>query len=141
MAEITDRATQIAEEQVAEEQQAVDTMYTRLDTETMTGLRAREEALSSPIDGPEDRVARDADLSRLDKAIRRLRKAEHALCFGRIDGTTGGAPLYIGRIGLLSDSHRTLLVDWRADAARPSTRRPRRHRSGCVASSPATARP
>lgn len=119
MAEITDRATQIAEEQIAEEQQAVDTMYTRLDTETMTGLRAREEALSSPIDGPEDRVARDADLSRLDKAIRRLRKAEHALCFGRIDGTTGGAPLYIGRIGLLSDSHRTLLVDWRADAARP----------------------
>ncbi|QAY71916.1 helicase [Xylanimonas protaetiae] len=47
-----------------------------------------------------------------------LRAAEHRLCFGRVDGVDG-ASLHIGRTGLTDDDGEPLLVDWRADAARP----------------------
>ena len=47
--------------------------------------------------------------------------AENGLCFGRLD-FRDGEPRYIGRIGIHDDSdgdYKQLLMDWRADAARP----------------------
>nr|WP_240449388.1 AAA family ATPase [Streptomyces harenosi] len=56
---------------------------------------------------------------RLAKEIGRLESAEKGLVFGRIDGTDGTA-LRIGRIGLQrEEDDLPVLVDWRANAARP----------------------
>src|SRR5215475_4553611 len=52
--------------------------------------------------------------------IAQLDAAENGLCFGRLE-FTDGALRYIGRLGIHSDSgeYEQLLMDWRADAARP----------------------
>lgn len=105
-------------EQVESEQRAISVMYARLDAETSRLGAARARAAASPVDGPESRLARDAALAQTDGAMGRFRLAERSLCFGRID-STAGTSLHVGRVGLRSESGEILLVDWRADAARP----------------------
>ena len=105
--------------QVANEQLAIDEMYDRLDAEQNEILAARARTLTSGADEPEMRVARDAELHRIDAGLQRRRRAERSLCFGRIDMTDDGAYLHVGRVGLQSAEGSTLLVDWRAEAARP----------------------
>jgi len=62
---------------------------------------------------------RDVTAERLARRLRRLEGAEEGLAFGRIDRADGSA-LHIGRVGLhVDDRDVPLLVDWRADAARP----------------------
>lgn len=111
-------STDVKAEQVQVEQHAVTAMYERLDEEKSDLLVARQALLTSPADGSEARFMRDAELSRLATAERKLLGAERSLCFGRIDMGTGTA-VHIGRIGLRSPAGETLLVDWRAEAARP----------------------
>ncbi|MGV9481807.1 HelD family protein [Gordonia aichiensis] len=106
-------------QQIAHEQLAIDAMYDRLDAERSETLATRARTLASGVDEPEMRVARDAELSRLDARLQRRRLAERSLCFGRIDMSGDAAPLHIGRVGLQSAGGTTLLVDWRAEAARP----------------------
>ncbi|GAA0392939.1 AAA family ATPase [Acrocarpospora corrugata] len=56
------------------------------------------------------------------RRLAHLNAVERGLCFGRIDLgrlDESGEALYIGRIGLRNDDHETVLVDWRAPAARP----------------------
>jgi DNA helicase IV len=52
--------------------------------------------------------------------IAQIDAAEQGLCFGRLEFDSGERR-YIGRIGIHSDGddYRQLLMDWRADAARP----------------------
>lgn len=104
--------------QVEHEQNTIDEMYRLLDDGVGNGLAAQARVMAAPVEGPEDLFARDAELARLRDGVRRLRSAEHALCFGRIDDAQGGS-LHIGRIGLSSATGEALLVDWRAEAARP----------------------
>ncbi len=111
---IADRAGQIEDAQ-----RSIDVMYARLDAQVTGSLSARERVMASPVEGPEALYARDVELLRLAGIIRQLRLAEQSLCFGRIDGTEGDASLHIGRVGLRSESGELLLVDWRAEAARP----------------------
>jgi len=105
--------------QIEDEQRSIDAMYARLDAETARSFSARERTMASPAEEPETHYVRDAELSRLANAIRQLRLAEQSLCFGRIDRAGDGESLHIGRIGLMSGFGETLLVDWRAEAARP----------------------
>lgn len=105
--------------QIAEEQGWVDAMYARLDADLGASASAHAVAMASPVDGPEDLYARDVEASRLANAIRLLRSAERSLCFGRIDAVRPGESLHVGRIGLRTDDGEVLLVDWRAEAARP----------------------
>ena len=105
--------------QVGEEQRAVDAMHALLEAEVSARRAAQERAITAPVDGPGEHHARDLEVARLTESIRQLRAAEHALCFGRIDPSADGAPLHIGRIGLRSESGTPLLIDWRAEAARP----------------------
>ncbi|MEU1877973.1 ATP-dependent DNA helicase [Streptosporangium sp. NPDC020072] len=105
--------------QIADEQRSIEVMYARLDAEEAESVAAREKVMAAPVEGPEGHQARDAEVSRLAGVIGRLRLAERSLCFGRIDGSEGGASLHVGRIGLRSESGEILLVDWRAEAARP----------------------
>jgi len=107
-----------AARQVAIERRLVDAMYGRLDSRVADALAARDRVLAGPVEGPQELYIRDVEVARLTRAVRELRAAEHALCFGRIDGTSGES-LHIGRIALRSEGRRLLLLDWRADAARP----------------------
>ncbi len=114
MSTVADKAGQIEDEQ-----RSIDVMYARLDAEIVESVAAHERVMASLVEGPEARLARDVELSRLVGVIGRLRLAERSLCFGRIDGRDGDASLHVGRIGLRSESGELLLVDWRAEAARP----------------------
>jgi DNA helicase IV len=105
--------------QVEEEQRLIDAMYSRLDSEVTGSLSARERAEASRVEEPQELSARDQEVTRLTDRIKQLRSAERSLCFGRIDGTEQAARLHIGRIGLRTDAGEPLLVDWRAEAARP----------------------
>ncbi|MGW1290883.1 ATP-dependent DNA helicase, partial [Streptomyces sp. NPDC002586] len=79
----------------------------------------RASVLKAPADSPGEAYERENAAERLAKEIGRLEGAEKGLVFGRIDWTDGTA-LRIGRIGLhTEEDDLPLLVDWRANAARP----------------------
>ncbi|MGQ7312732.1 HelD family protein [Microbacterium arabinogalactanolyticum] len=105
-------------EQRGSEQRAVERMYARLDAEKSALEAAQARVAASPAEGPESRLARDAELARLSGELGRLRLAERSLCFGRIDSSAGES-MHVGRVGLRTESGEILLVDWRAAAARP----------------------
>ncbi|MFE7097668.1 HelD family protein [Streptomyces erythrochromogenes] len=94
-------------------------LYTLL-TERLSDARAhRASVLKAPADSAREVYERDLAAERLAKEIGRLEGAERGLVFGRIDWTDGTA-LRIGRIGLhTEEDDLPLLVDWRANAARP----------------------
>ncbi|MEU4657808.1 ATP-dependent DNA helicase [Streptomyces sp. NPDC023723] len=89
-------------------------------TERLSEARAnRASALKAPADDAGEAYEREIAVERLTKEIGRLEGAEKGLVFGRIDWTDGTA-LRIGRIGLHTEEDELpLLVDWRANAARP----------------------
>jgi len=89
-------------------------------TERLSEARVdRASVLKAPADSADEVYAREVAAERLTKEIGRLEGAESGLVFGRIDRTDGTA-LRIGRIGLhTEDDDLPLLVDWRANAARP----------------------
>ncbi len=97
----------------------VSSLYTLL-TERLSDARAhRASVLKAPADSAREAYERDLAAERLAKEIGRLEGAEKGLVFGRIDWTDGTA-LRIGRIGLhTEEDDLPLLVDWRANAARP----------------------
>ncbi|SBU88075.1 MULTISPECIES: AAA family ATPase [unclassified Streptomyces] len=89
-------------------------------TERLSEARAhRASVLKGPADSAGETYEREIAADRLAKEIGRLEGAEKGLVFGRIDWTDGTA-LRIGRIGLhTEEDDLPLLVDWRANAARP----------------------
>ncbi|WP_314225283.1 HelD family protein [Streptomyces zaehneri] len=101
------------------EQAHVSALYQLL-TERLSEARAhRAAALKAPADSAGEAHEKEVTAERLAKEISRLEGAENGLVFGRIDWTDGTA-LRIGRIGLQTeDDILPLLVDWRANAARP----------------------
>lgn len=105
--------------EIEEEQRSIDAMYARLDADLRYSVSAHEAAMAALVEGPEDLSARDLEVSRLTDDIGRLGSAERSLCFGRIDSGEQGDSLHVGRIGLRSEEGALLLVDWRAEAARP----------------------
>ncbi|RGA06391.1 ATP-dependent DNA helicase [Microbispora triticiradicis] len=105
--------------QVEVEQAHVAAMYGLLD-EQLADARARlADVLRSSAGSAGEAYARDVEAERLAGRLRRLEGAEEGLAFGRIDGADGTV-LHIGRLGLhTGDRELPLLVDWRAEAARP----------------------
>lgn len=106
---------QHAEQRV--EQQAVDALYARLDSEAARVAADLAEAVRASSTDPQEAYTREVRVGMLTRRSRTLAAADHTLCFGRIDAVDGGT-LRIGRTGL-SGGDEQLLVDWRADAARP----------------------
>src|SRR6266542_4162894 len=98
------------------EQAYVSILYQRLDT-----LRVRAA----------ERLERDALVTRYRDRLAQLWSAESGLCFGRLD-LADGTRRYIGRLGLADDDRESLLVDWRAPAARPFYRATPADPSGVV---------
>lgn len=99
------------------EQDHVDAMYARLDREVARVSADLDDAVRASSTDPEEAFTREVRVRMLNRRARTLGSAEHHLCFGRIDHADGRT-LHIGRTGL-SDGDDQLLVDWRADAARP----------------------
>ena len=62
---------------------------------------------------------RDVEIHRLTARLRTLRRFGLDLCLGRMVGTDGPEPVYVGRLGLTDSTGRRLLVDWRSPAAEP----------------------
>jgi DNA helicase IV len=113
--------TQGYDEELQSEQSYVSGLYTRLDAERARVKGRYRAALRGPIDiqNGGTLVDRDAEVRAMAKRLKRLDVADDGLCFGRLD-TLSGEHSYIGRIGLLDEQneHETLLLDWRAPAAR-----------------------
>ncbi|WP_075661162.1 HelD family protein [Streptomyces acidiscabies] len=102
------------------EQEFIDGMYVRVDAlrgDTETSVAAALAQGNTPMQA---RLERDILVAERSGLLAALNAVDGSLCFGRIDLSRGDAH-HIGRIGLrLDDAERTpLLVDWRADVARP----------------------
>jgi DNA helicase IV len=119
------RGTQTTQE-IAREQAHLTELYAVVDrmraevAQRIAALAAEEREEGAP---DPDRAAEAAWNAR---RAARLQAVERGLCFGRLD-TAEGASVHIGRIGLFRDGEgdgdggdeETLLLDWRAPAARP----------------------
>lgn len=105
---------------VRAEQPVVATMYQRLDELTERATRDLAKAKRATTAGtPAAVVEREAMIRAYSERLGALVSAERRLCFGRLDFTAGGAPLYIGRLSLAAENQALLLTDWRAPAAEP----------------------
>lgn len=105
---------------VRAEQSVVSTMYARLDELTERASRDLARARRAPTAGtPAGQVEREAMIRAYSERLGALSSAERRLCFGRLDFTEAGSPVYIGRLSLADEGQRLLLTDWRAPAAEP----------------------
>lgn len=101
------------------EQAHVSALYQLLTGRLSEARAHRAAVLKAPAESAGEAHEKEVTAERLAKEISRLEGAENGLVFGRIDWTDGTA-LRIGRIGLQTeDDILPLLVDWRANAARP----------------------
>ncbi|WP_326692174.1 AAA family ATPase [Streptomyces sp. NBC_01795] len=126
------------------EQRYVDTLYARLDEERELAEKRLAETNLHGADGGTPQAYEEREAASVEGARRlgQLNSVDSGLCFGRIDlahdtahgdgthaqgthaeGVAPAAPTrathYIGRIGLRGPDLESLLVDWRAPAARP----------------------
>ncbi|MEV0617516.1 ATP-binding domain-containing protein [Nonomuraea sp. NPDC050404] len=101
------------------EQRTVSWLYGRLDAARERAQRTLREVYGRGGSGTRQaRVEREALASEQARRLAQLNAVERGLCFGRIDDGAGQRT-YIGRIGLRDEGHESVLIDWRAPAARP----------------------
>jgi DNA helicase IV len=122
---VTDRAGRGAEggdgDGIEHERRYVAMLYGRLDQRRAETARRLDEILREETVGtPQALTERDVAAGIWTERLAALRAAEHGLAFGRLD-TEEGERRYVGRIGLLDEDaeYASLLMDWRAPAARP----------------------
>ena len=102
---------------VALEQGFVDGLFGVLDARVRVA-QERLVAVQLQGDDVDALVEREVEYHGLVGRLDELRVAELGLVFGRLD-MVGGECRYVGRVGLVDDGGRVLLVDWRAPMARP----------------------
>jgi DNA helicase IV len=102
------------------EQEYITVLYGRLDDLRERASDRMAGVLRQTGGTPQARVERDTFSAMYRQQLAQLDAAENGLCFGRLEFDSGELR-YIGRLGLHSDSddYAQLLMDWRADAARP----------------------
>ncbi|MFD0705169.1 HelD family protein [Alloscardovia venturai] len=106
-------------EQIREEQSMVDESYARLDAiRVQTKARLDEVRARGAHESPTQRSERDSFAAMYEDRLIQLRSVEDRLVFGRLDHEDG-TQHHIGRIGLSTPEHETILIDWRAQAAQP----------------------
>lgn len=67
----------------------------------------------------QEAMDRDLEIHRLTARLRTLRRFGLDLCLGHIVSEDQQEPVYIGRLGLVDNEGRRLLLDWRSPAAEP----------------------
>jgi DNA helicase IV len=110
-----------ASDGIEHERRYVAMLYGRLDRRRAETARRLEEVLHDETVGtPQALTERDVAAGIYTDRLAALRAAEHGLAFGRLD-VEDGEVRYIGRLGLLDEDNEydSLLMDWRAPAARP----------------------
>ena len=112
-------SAEIAEQQIAHEQEFVDRVYLQLEQSAKNAEALAKEGYGRGRLGHEGGlVERDAMVFQAAKRLATLNAAHEGLVFGRIDLLpTDEEPRYIGRIGLRDENRDSLLIDWRAPAA------------------------
>lgn len=107
-------------EELREEQQFVSGLYARLDALREEAEAAVQASLSQVGNGLQARLERDVLVAERSGLLAAFDAGENGLCFGRLE-FRDGRDHHIGRIGIrASDTERTpLVIDWRADVARP----------------------
>ncbi len=106
---------------IEHERRYVAMLYQRLDgRRAETAKRLAEVLHDETVGTPQALTERDVAVGIYTDRLAALRAAEHGLAFGRLD-TEDGEVRYVGRLGLLDedDEYNSLLMDWRAPAARP----------------------
>jgi DNA helicase IV len=110
----------LSNEETDREQEYISVLYGRLD-DLRDQAAARLATVLRQVGGtPQARTERDAFSATYRQRLAQLDAAGHGLCFGRLEFNSAELR-YIGRIGIHSDTddYAQLLMDWRADAARP----------------------
>ncbi|MFG3096414.1 HelD family protein [Streptomyces sp. NPDC048202] len=112
--------TEFPDDELRFEQEFIDGLYERVDElrgDAETGVK---DALAQGDKPQQARLERDILVAERSGLLAALNSVDGSLCFGRID-LADGATHHIGRIGLRrDDDERTpVLIDWRADVARP----------------------
>ncbi|WP_189302669.1 HelD family protein [Streptomyces albospinus] len=102
------------------EQEFVDLLHERLDALRSGARTAVAEALPQAGGTFQARLERDVMVAEQAELLAGFEAGEHGLCFGRL-AFRDGRDHHIGRIGIRQDdADRTpLVIDWRADVARP----------------------
>jgi DNA helicase IV len=122
--------TSNSEAELAGEQAYLTLLYERLDAlRALTGQRLAAVRLGPTAENDQGWSERESFAREYQDRTAELDAAERNLCFGRLDFDEGDR-LYIGRLGLRSEDHEQLLVDWRARAAEPFYRATARERYG-----------
>jgi DNA helicase IV len=102
------------------EQAYISLLYTRLDDLRERATSRMAGVLRQNGGTHQARVERESFSALYREQLAQLDAAENGLCFGRLEFADSELR-YIGRLGIHSDGddYRQLLMDWRADAARP----------------------
>jgi len=102
------------------EQQYISLLYTRLDDLRERADRRLAGILKQTGGTHQARVERETFNAMYRQQLAQFDAAENGLCFGRLEFADGELR-YIGRLGIHADTddYEQLLMDWRADAARP----------------------
>ncbi|GGS83769.1 MULTISPECIES: HelD family protein [Streptomyces] len=102
------------------EQEFIDGLYARVDALRGDTESSVTDALAHGDTPMQARLERDILVAERSGLLAALNAVDGSLCFGRLDLTSGDVH-HIGRIGLRADdAERTpVLIDWRADVARP----------------------
>ncbi|MFE5403829.1 HelD family protein [Streptomyces sp. NPDC056580] len=102
------------------EQEFIDGLCARVDVLRGEAETSVADALAQGDKPMQARLERDILVAERSGLLAALNAVDGSLCFGRID-LTSGVSHHIGRIGLREDdAERTpVLIDWRADVARP----------------------
>jgi DNA helicase IV len=105
---------------MAREQEYLSMLYGRLDELRKRASGRLSRVLRQTGGTPQARTERDAFSTLYSRQLAQFDAAEHGLCFGRLEFNEGDRR-YIGRLGLHgeTDDYEQLLMDWRAEAARP----------------------
>jgi DNA helicase IV len=114
---MSSQVSQVKDAEIAAEQRRVDEAYERLDTMREDAQRMLQEGFRVSQAGTRSSlVDRDAMVHQASMRVQALNVADDGLVFGRLDVTTG-TPIYVGRIGVRTRDHDSLVIDWRAPAA------------------------
>jgi DNA helicase IV len=102
------------------EQAYISLLYTRLDDLRERASHRMAGVLKQTGGTHQARVERESFSAHYRQQLAQLDAAENGLCFGRLEFDSSELR-YIGRLGIHSDTddYQQLLMDWRADAARP----------------------
>lgn len=112
--------TEFPDDELRHEQEFIDGLYARVDVLRGDAEAGVADALAQGHTPRQARLERDILVAERSGLLAALNAVDGSLCFGRID-LASGQTHHIGRIGLrAADDERTpVLIDWRADVARP----------------------